>query len=296
MMKLVESIVISQTMFEYYLMRSNFQKFINLVNLMKMSFSTIDANIVRSCKKEEKVWFLTFLVLTSAAFSLSVAEPFIVNSEEWNQKRARFYSYKHPENIVPINFYTPGGFIDLSSPPFYYIYMMLMPYFACDIILVSGLVYTSLGIFSIHIKGQYQVLHRYIKMVQKNMRPVVISTCFCFISLVALSAQIMLKSQYKLAYSFCFILLILHVVKLAEFSNGIETCNRQIPSMLYFDSDWYTKSKSMKNMVSFIIRRSQKSEHYAFFGGFVTFHRPLLLSLMSKTYTFINWLIYMNRH
>jgi hypothetical protein len=66
MMKLVESIVISQTMFEYYLMRSNFQKFINLVNLMKMSFSTIDANIVRSCKKEEKVWFLTFLVLTSA--------------------------------------------------------------------------------------------------------------------------------------------------------------------------------------------------------------------------------------
>jgi 7tm Odorant receptor. len=132
--------------------------------------------------------------------------------------------------------------------------------------------------------------------VQKNMRPVVISTCFCFISLVALSAQIMLKSQYKLAYSFCFILLILHVVKLAEFSNGIETCNRQIPSMLYFDFDWYTKSKSMKNMVSFIIRRSQKSEHYAFFGGFVTFHRPLLLSLMSKTYTFINWLIYMNRH
>lgn len=88
------------------------------------------------------------------AFFLSVTEVFLVGSEEWKLKRACMYGYKHPQNIVPVNFYIPGGFIDLSAPPFYYIYFCLMPYFAIELTCMACLVYLAIGNFSIHIKGR----------------------------------------------------------------------------------------------------------------------------------------------
>lgn len=64
MMKFCEDIVLGQTFFEYLLFRFGVQKFIKLINLMKSSFSTVDAKIVQDCKKEEKNWFITFSILT----------------------------------------------------------------------------------------------------------------------------------------------------------------------------------------------------------------------------------------
>lgn len=129
--------------------------------------------------------------------------------------------------------------------------------------------------------------------VENNMRPVVIGTCLCFISLVALSCQIVLNSPFKISYGLCFILLILHLSKLVEFSESIDDSNQKIASIMYFDSKWYAKSKKIQKMISLMILRNQKSEHYTFHGGFVTFDRPLLLELIKNTYSFINILLYM---
>uniref|UniRef100_A0A8D8RVS9 Uncharacterized protein n=1 Tax=Cacopsylla melanoneura TaxID=428564 RepID=A0A8D8RVS9_9HEMI len=128
------------------------------------------------------------------------------------------------------------------------------------------------------------------------MKPVVISTCFCFISLVALCSQIILTSEYKVAYALCLILLVLHLYKLVQFSDDLETANNKVQSMLYFDSKWYAKSREVQRLTAHMILRCQKSEHYSFHAGFVTFDRPLLLSLVKKTYSFINFLIFVNNH
>ncbi|KAL1454117.1 hypothetical protein WDU94_010399 [Cyamophila willieti] len=158
MMKLVEVIAMVQTFFEYILMRTNLSGVIGQINKMKDGFCTVNSNIVRRCKKEEMKYFITWVVMAS------FTNPFVQRSVERNLNRAEMYGYKYPENVVPINIYIPGNLIDLSAPPFYYIYMILMPFFAVEIVTVSVAAYTMLGMYSIHIRGQYEILHHYIKM------------------------------------------------------------------------------------------------------------------------------------
>uniref|UniRef100_A0A8D8ZSA0 Uncharacterized protein n=1 Tax=Cacopsylla melanoneura TaxID=428564 RepID=A0A8D8ZSA0_9HEMI len=93
-----------------------------------------------------------FLFFT--AFLIAFIEPVVQDSEERNAVRAKLYGYKHPNNVVPANFYIPGNLIDLSAPPFYYIYFALMPVFLVGLIPSSIAVYTNLGMFTIHIRGK----------------------------------------------------------------------------------------------------------------------------------------------
>lgn len=132
--------------------------------------------------------------------------------------------------------------------------------------------------------------------IERNMRPLVVTTCLAFILLVALCSQIVLKCHYKLPYGFILFLLVLHSTKLIEFSDVLEDHNQEIQALLYFDSPWYRKSRNFRFMVRQIVVQSVRSEHYSFFGGLIVFDRPLLLALWNNTYTFVNWLIYLNSH
>uniref|UniRef100_A0A8D8TBX8 Uncharacterized protein n=1 Tax=Cacopsylla melanoneura TaxID=428564 RepID=A0A8D8TBX8_9HEMI len=128
------------------------------------------------------------------------------------------------------------------------------------------------------------------------MTPLVPSTCLGFIILVALCFRIIFTSEYKFTYTLCLILLVLHLHKLVQFSDALQSSNEKLQSMFYFESCWYAKSREVQRLTLQVLRRCQKSEHYSFYAGFVTFNRPLLLSLVKKTYSFMNFLIFVNRH
>lgn len=62
-LRLFESISLLGTTIEYLWVLLNFHKFINLINLMKMSYSTVDSSIVQTWKRKEKVWFSSFFLI-----------------------------------------------------------------------------------------------------------------------------------------------------------------------------------------------------------------------------------------
>lgn len=66
-------------------------------------------------------------------------------------KRVKIYNYKHPENKVPINFYLGG--LDLSEPLVYYVYLCTLVYFGISMTGIAAFRLPTLGIMSIHIKG-----------------------------------------------------------------------------------------------------------------------------------------------
>ncbi|KAI5722206.1 hypothetical protein M8J76_005347 [Diaphorina citri] len=422
MEKLVEDLVVFQT-----------YDLINLVNLMKRNFSTVDPVVVTACAKEEKKWYLMFAALTASAFSLAVAEVHLVPAEGRDQMRAEMYGYKYPNNKVPINYYTPPFLnLDISAPPLYYIYSTLMPCAAFVLLVSACLTYTLLGVFSIHIKGQYDILLKYFTMIQKPdrdkwghikfyvnivtgdyficsndptkivlytraspsqadnyrtvignmlsrtdqwtnchwirdthlrkhmrraiekelcsplydefflkqiirhhqfllqyrikvqsfMTPMAASTCLLIVGLIGLDTQIVLTSEYKLTYFFCLILVALQIMKLVSFSESLEykltyffclilvalqimklvsfsesleDCNRQFQRMVYTCSDWPFKSRSIRTLVQIVIQRTNKSEHFSFHGGVITYDRPLLLMLFTTTYRFLNWLVLVSK-
>uniref|UniRef100_A0A8D8ZSA8 Uncharacterized protein n=1 Tax=Cacopsylla melanoneura TaxID=428564 RepID=A0A8D8ZSA8_9HEMI len=79
LMKLVEWIVLSQTVFEWILMWQNLMKLIERINKMKTGFSTVNAEIVRRCKKEEKEYFFTFAILVLTGRSIEIGKDSHVN-------------------------------------------------------------------------------------------------------------------------------------------------------------------------------------------------------------------------
>lgn len=59
-----ESLYIIGAAFNYLWMLFNLQKLIRLVNLMKTSFSNIDSKINTACKREERAWIVSVLILS----------------------------------------------------------------------------------------------------------------------------------------------------------------------------------------------------------------------------------------
>lgn len=62
-LRIFESLNLVAIIVEYLWVLTNLHKFINLINTMKVSFSTVDPGITRACKKEEKEWFITFIIM-----------------------------------------------------------------------------------------------------------------------------------------------------------------------------------------------------------------------------------------
>lgn len=126
------------------------------------------------------------------------------------------------------------------------------------------------------------------------MRPIVMWTCFGFISLIALCIQMIIETYFKVCGAACFILLIAQLFKFVEFSDSLDECNNKILSMLCSDSRWYLRERGLQKMIQLVILRCQKSGHYSFHGGFITFNRPLVLSMQRTIYTFVNWLFHIH--
>lgn len=121
------------------------------------------------------------------------------------------------------------------------------------------------------------------------MTPMVLSTCFSFVGLIALYIEIIFKCDYKIS-AVVGLCTFFQMYKYVEFSDSIEDCNLKIRSMIYFDSQWYMKSRNFQRMIKLIIQICQRSEHFSY-GGLIIFNRPLLVTLFRAIYSFMNCLL-----
>lgn len=129
--------------------------------------------------------------------------------------------------------------------------------------------------------------------VQNFLQPIVIPTCVVFILTVSVCLEIIASSEYKLAYILILAATILHFVNIVERSDTIDRSHRRIQQLLFFDTAWYRRSRRYRVLIKSAIQRCNRSEHFAFYGGFVTYDREFLLSLFVRSYNICNWLFYM---
>ncbi|KAI5750495.1 hypothetical protein M8J76_016166 [Diaphorina citri] len=138
----------------------------------------------------------------------------------------------------------------------------------------------------------HQFLLDFRRKIQNFLQPSAISTCFMFISLVAIDLQLTFTSEYKVGAILALVALIIYLASLVKFSDAIERANAKVQYKLFFETAWYEKSSRFKALIRVAIMRCNRSEHFTFHSGFMAYDRPLLLSLFSKTYKFCNWLFY----
>lgn len=102
-LRLFESISFIGALIEYLWVLLNLHKFINLMNLMKMSFSTLDSNIVQACKKKEKIWFVTFLTLIFLGKYIKYT--WVCSSCSVENRKHHYYRVKKHE-VIELKFIT----------------------------------------------------------------------------------------------------------------------------------------------------------------------------------------------
>ncbi|KAI5721895.1 hypothetical protein M8J76_000533 [Diaphorina citri] len=424
---LVIELVILQVLFQFSFVFKDPYKLVRIVNGIKRKFSTVDLDIVESCKKAEIEWYWLFTAIVFLDFGFCVVQTHLLHSKEYAIRRTEIYGYKNPDNIVGFALYFPSFMhIDLSQPPFYQIYTVGSLVYVVCLGSAGGLTYTLMGIFCVHLSGQMRLLIKYIKMIDhyertadgsvkyytnivtgqyfiwnksqptritlhtmvKNskhlkefdetqfktkvgiiqkiiaynqlsddlgsngkrgrrlkdvvgeimkarvnavhvkakdynpiyeeffikqiiqyhqfllstraqietyMSPVVIPTCLGFILIAAFDIQIFLNYTSHVTFALSVLGLTLHVYKLVDYSDQVNTYHEEIRSLIYAESEWYLKSRRFRRMVNYILMRTNKPEHFSFNGGFVTYNKPFLLSLFIYTYKFFNWLLYVNQ-
>ncbi|KAI5750456.1 hypothetical protein M8J76_015701 [Diaphorina citri] len=138
----------------------------------------------------------------------------------------------------------------------------------------------------------HQFLLDFRRKIQNFLQPSAISTCFMFISLMAIDLQLTFTSEYKVGAILALVALTILLASLVKFSDAIERANAKVQYKLFFETAWYEKSSRFKALIRVAIMRCNRSEHFTFHSGFMAYDRPLLLSLFSKTYKFCNWLFY----
>ncbi|KAL1456347.1 hypothetical protein WDU94_001084 [Cyamophila willieti] len=162
---LLEMTILAFIIYIAYFFQKGHEQLTFLSHFMDNVFSKADRSIIQKCHRYSNMACLAFFAAVSLAVVGSFLETFIPLSKSELDIRRKVYRTKYPERRLPYNMRIP--FVDESESwayeTIYVIDMIVMFYFIWWVSLSVSLV----PVMIIHVKGQYEILCKYICIVGK---------------------------------------------------------------------------------------------------------------------------------
>uniref|UniRef100_A0A8D8T1X2 Odorant receptor n=1 Tax=Cacopsylla melanoneura TaxID=428564 RepID=A0A8D8T1X2_9HEMI len=127
-----------------------------MIKQMRATFDTSEERILQQCIRHEKSMFFISIISANLVICLGyLPKIFLSLSYEEITSAKYYYNKAHPEKQLPLVFWLP---FDDTVPPTYYFMVVVNIYaLVLTIMLAFGLI-SNISTFSIHMRGQYQML------------------------------------------------------------------------------------------------------------------------------------------
>lgn len=160
---LVEDCLNILLMFGIFYFQLTYRKLNNLTDFTEVSFSKAYPNIYNKCMSESHAVLKHFCIFVLVALSGSILETMLSISETELEIRRYVYRTKHPERRLPYNVRVP--FLDETETCWYEILYATSVYITFVYWTWSTLVFCLIPIIVIHVRGQYDILCKYVTMI-----------------------------------------------------------------------------------------------------------------------------------
>lgn len=128
-----------------------------------------DLEVIRKCHRQSNQMCLVFFILMSLAVLAGVGETLIPLSDSELAIRRDVYRTAHPERRLPYNMRIP--FVDESESYWYEVLFALEAYILISLVIVgSSLMVSVIPVMIIHLRGQYEILAKYIAKIGQEHR------------------------------------------------------------------------------------------------------------------------------
>ncbi|KAL1459305.1 hypothetical protein WDU94_011301 [Cyamophila willieti] len=140
------------------------------------TFSKADRQVIRQCDRQAKHTCLSVFSIICIGILGVILEPLTAISQSELDIRRNVYRTKHPERRLPANIKIP--LMDESESWAYEVlflhqFYIIMIYGACTTLFIS-----IIPVVMIHVKGQYEILCKYIKLIGQEHRNSLGNTIF----------------------------------------------------------------------------------------------------------------------
>lgn len=165
----LEDCVIFFLAYAVYFLRSRHHQITYLSDFMETAFSKADPRIIQKCYRQGKLTCLGFLIVVALAIAGSFLETFLpMSSSELRIRRSVYSETKHPERRLPFNLRVP--FVDETESWAYEIIYAIDIYIMINFIFWVSLSVSVVPIMILHIRGQYEILSKYVALIGKEHR------------------------------------------------------------------------------------------------------------------------------
>lgn len=141
---------------ETQVIRKNYQRLAELIQLMDTSFSSDDEEEMEACRQKVGVILSILFFVMGPTIACAWMETFIPLTQEEKDIRRYVYGVKYPEKRLPTNLWFPG--VDESEVGYYELIFIWDVYMGFVMTLLFCCSSAVIPIIVVHIEGQYAIL------------------------------------------------------------------------------------------------------------------------------------------
>lgn len=165
---LLEDWVTFFLMFGILQFRLRYRQLNQLADIMENSFSKAYPKISNRCAQKSRKVLTIFFGVVFTAVCVSFIETVLPMSESELAIRRHVYQTRYPERRLPYNLCVPG--LDDTEPGVYATLYLLSAYVMFNYLFWVCLSVSTMPIMAIHIRGQYEILSKFVEMIGSEHR------------------------------------------------------------------------------------------------------------------------------
>ncbi|KAL1461596.1 hypothetical protein WDU94_013476 [Cyamophila willieti] len=146
-----------------YLVRTFKAQMTHIVNFIEKDFSQADSEIISKCYRQSKLIYLSFMGVIVLAFSGAFLESMLPLTKAELKIRTEIYRTAHPERRLPFPLRVP--YVDETESWSYEILYGIDIYIIFFFSFWVGLCVSLIPVITIHLRGQYEILAKYIHQI-----------------------------------------------------------------------------------------------------------------------------------